>query len=129
MVKGLLTQETGPRSSRRSRIVPPPIPVTVAIRQKPTMSICLRDAVSAPLAAKTPTPQRSSQWMKLSTERLLAALVHKSAKQLKRPEIYKTLVLANPLKLFIFRGICAPTPPLVPLVRLEKTVPSEPTCL
>src|SRR4051794_10540142 len=72
MVEGSLTQETAPRLSKRSRIVPPPIPVTVAIRQKPTMSICLRDAVSAPLAAKTPTPQSSSQWMKLSTERLLA---------------------------------------------------------
>ena len=41
-------------------MVPPPMPVTVAIRQKPTISICLRDAVSAPLAANTATPHRSS---------------------------------------------------------------------
>src|SRR4051812_22464884 len=59
---------------------------------------CLSAAQLAPKADRT------------SAIAISRALMHKSAKQLKKPEIYKTLVLANPLKLFIFRGICAPTP-------------------
>ena len=39
--------------SRTSRSVPPPIPVTVPSNTNPTMSICLREATSAPEIAKT----------------------------------------------------------------------------
>src|SRR5690606_22185921 len=44
-----------------SRMVPPPMPVTVPSMMNPTRSICLRDAASAPVVAKTATPNQSSQ--------------------------------------------------------------------
>ena len=36
------------------------MPVTVASSAKPKMSICLREATSAPVTAKTATPNQSS---------------------------------------------------------------------
>src|SRR3954454_18410439 len=49
-----------------SRIVPPPIPVAVPSRAKPTKSICLREATSAPVVAKTTIPNQSSSAAKVS---------------------------------------------------------------
>jgi hypothetical protein len=40
-----------------SRSVPPPTPVMAARKMKPTTSSCLREAVSAPVAANTATPE------------------------------------------------------------------------
>ncbi len=49
------TQNTG-RPSTRSRIVPPPMAVTVPKNTKAMMSICLREATSAPETAKATRP-------------------------------------------------------------------------
>src|SRR5215213_2436167 len=49
-----------------SRMVPPPIPVAVPSRTKPTRSISLREATSAPVVAKTTIPNQSSRAAKVS---------------------------------------------------------------
>src|SRR5690606_6110154 len=56
----------GNSPSSVSRIVPPPIPVMVPRRTKPTMSISLREATSAPVVAKTTIPSQSRMVVKVS---------------------------------------------------------------
>ena len=58
---GVRIQKTGVTPSRTSRSVPPPTPVMAARKTKPTMSSSLREAASAPVAAKTRTPTLPSR--------------------------------------------------------------------
>ena len=64
---GSRTQVTGAMPSSRSRKVPPPTPVATARSAKPTMSICLREATSAPVMAKARTPSVSSTAMMVAS--------------------------------------------------------------
>ena len=45
-------------------MLPPPMPVAVPSSKKPKMSICLREATSAPVTAKTAMPNQSRATMK-----------------------------------------------------------------
>ena len=56
--RGSSIQNTCPRSSSRSRSVPPPMAVTAASTRAPTQSRPLRPAASAPETANTATPSR-----------------------------------------------------------------------
>lgn len=53
------TQNTG-TPSNKSRNVPPPTPVTTPSHKNPMISICLRDATSAPVTAKTADAVKST---------------------------------------------------------------------
>ncbi len=56
MSVGCCTQATGSAPRRTSRIVPPPIPVTVATKDTPTMSMPFLRPRSAPEMANTAVP-------------------------------------------------------------------------